>query len=434
MRTQHESTTHPYTADAFEAPSVVTGPVVLALVDGEADDSSIRAARDIADRCGAALEAVVPLEPLAVYALGVDAGISPELEAARRADAERTSRTRLANVLGAHPWRSDVRLGNATRVTARAAEERGATLVVTGAGRHGLTERLLGGELALQVLRLGDRPVLAVVPGWEGLPRRVVVGMDFSAASVRAARLAARMLGESATLSLVHVNPPVESTALLGEGWRVQMSREVGDRFARVRTILEGELPKDAHLALVERDGLVVDEVLAVARETEADLIAIGTQGRSFLERLFIGSVATGVLRRATRAVLAAPPPAAAERAWTELRMRGAATIDDATEWGAVLDAFTRRHAGRRSWIEVDDPSSGAQLQQRGLTFAGATYDRHDHRVVLSFLDPAAPTRHLARDIARVGWIALRGGATPAEEVLCLAHGRGQTLLGFADA
>jgi nucleotide-binding universal stress UspA family protein len=282
-------------------------------------------------------------------------------------------------------------------------------------------------------VRLGDRPVLAVQPAWRGLPRRIVCAVDFSAASVRAARLACAMLADGGVLQLVLVTPPSQHVGLLGETWLAAQRAEAKQRFAELRTLLEPELPPGAMLDETTRAGLVIEEVIEAARRFEADLIAVGTQGRGFLERLFVGSTATGVLRRATVSVLCAPPPQATERVWTELRLRGATQLEKPEDWSAVLDAFTRRHAGRRSWLEVDDPAAGAQLQQRGLSFAGATFDRHDARVALAFLDPSNPTRHLTRDIPRVSWIAIRAGHTPGDEVLCLAHGRGQTLLGFME-
>jgi nucleotide-binding universal stress UspA family protein len=46
------------------------------------------------------------------------------------------------------------------------------------------------------------------------------------------------------------------------------------------------------------RRGIASDEILAAARETAADLIAMTTHGRSGLGRLLFGSVAEEVLRR----------------------------------------------------------------------------------------------------------------------------------------
>ncbi len=51
-------------------------------------------------------------------------------------------------------------------------------------------------------------------------------------------------------------------------------------------------------------EGDAVEEILGTAERIHADLIVLGTHGRKGLSRLFIGSVAEGVLRRAGAPVL----------------------------------------------------------------------------------------------------------------------------------
>ncbi|NNN00168.1 MAG: universal stress protein [Candidatus Eremiobacteraeota bacterium] len=45
-------------------------------------------------------------------------------------------------------------------------------------------------------------------------------------------------------------------------------------------------------------EGEAVDEILRAAHEFKCDLLALGTQGRSGLSRIMLGSIAEGVLRR----------------------------------------------------------------------------------------------------------------------------------------
>ena len=51
-------------------------------------------------------------------------------------------------------------------------------------------------------------------------------------------------------------------------------------------------------------EGDACEQILRIAKEENVDLIALGTHGRQGLSRLFIGSVAEGVLRRADVPVL----------------------------------------------------------------------------------------------------------------------------------
>ncbi|MFX0546111.1 universal stress protein [Roseovarius sp. S1116L3] len=53
------------------------------------------------------------------------------------------------------------------------------------------------------------------------------------------------------------------------------------------------------------------EEIMKAAKEEVADLVVLGTEGRSGLERFFLGSVAEAVLRMADRDVLAVPPASA---------------------------------------------------------------------------------------------------------------------------
>jgi len=60
------------------------------------------------------------------------------------------------------------------------------------------------------------------------------------------------------------------------------------------------DVPVEKHLA----EGDIVSEILREADRVHADLIVLGTQSRSGLERLFLGSVATEVVRKARCPVL----------------------------------------------------------------------------------------------------------------------------------
>jgi nucleotide-binding universal stress UspA family protein len=74
------------------------------------------------------------------------------------------------------------------------------------------------------------------------------------------------------------------------------------------RTILAeaAAMCKDCGITSVEvaSEGEAVDEILDVAKEQRVDMIALGTHGRQGISRLFLGSVAEGVLRRSDVPVL----------------------------------------------------------------------------------------------------------------------------------
>jgi nucleotide-binding universal stress UspA family protein len=282
---------------------------------------------------------------------------------------------------------------------------------------------VFGTETALHVLRLTDRPVLAAAPDAIALPTRAIAALDFTPASVRAALAALDVLGDGATLTLVHVRPFVDTTSAVMTDWETAYNRRVEALLARTADVIV-ERRADVRLESLTLAGEPAEAVLSLAEQRAAHLVAVGT-----LERLILGSVATAILRRAGCSVLACQQPKASEAARIERRLAGTADSDDPAVWAELLADFSLRNAGRTASLEVDDPSVGAQLQARGYTFLGAAYDRHDRRVVLMLGDAEERARHLTRSIPRVTSVAVLAGADGGDAVLRVAHGAGQTLL-----
>jgi nucleotide-binding universal stress UspA family protein len=81
------------------------------------------------------------------------------------------------------------------------------------------------------------------------------------------------------------------------------------------REEMEGELKRlgapDASVRMEHRlqEGDPATQILQVAQETGCDLIAIGTHGRTGLDRLLMGSVAEQVVRRTSCPVLTVKAP-----------------------------------------------------------------------------------------------------------------------------
>ena len=63
------------------------------------------------------------------------------------------------------------------------------------------------------------------------------------------------------------------------------------------------------HVEILARDGIATREIVELAEELPADLLVLGTHGRTGFERLFLGSVTEKVLRSTTVPVMTIPPP-----------------------------------------------------------------------------------------------------------------------------
>jgi nucleotide-binding universal stress UspA family protein len=128
----------------------------------------------------------------------------------------------------------------------------------------------------------------------------IVVPLDGSSLAEKAVGYAERLArATSGRLVLVRVTDPVlvheEAVALA----------EADDDLARVeRSLRFGGVPAER----TARVGFAADEIVAEAAECRADLIIMGTHGRSGPGRVIYGSVADRVLRNADVPVLLVPP------------------------------------------------------------------------------------------------------------------------------
>ena len=139
--------------------------------------------------------------------------------------------------------------------------------------------------------------------------RRILHATDFSPASRAGfARAISMAKADRAELLLVHVLTP--QAALAGNGY---MSPQIYDDMEAA-----AEKYGQRHLSALEAKarkggvrsktlllhGLADQQIIRAARSTKADLIVIGTHGRTGLARLFLGSVASRVLAGARCPVL----------------------------------------------------------------------------------------------------------------------------------
>jgi nucleotide-binding universal stress UspA family protein len=140
---------------------------------------------------------------------------------------------------------------------------------------------------------------------------RIVVPIDFSDWSRAAVERAVALAGPTrAEITAVFVLPRGATTA--GEEATGSCAAEAEDNMVSAIAEDVEEFLRPAQIAGLPlrvsfKKGDTVTQILESARETAADVIVMGTHGRSGVERWMLGSVLDGVLQRPPCPVLAVP-------------------------------------------------------------------------------------------------------------------------------
>jgi nucleotide-binding universal stress UspA family protein len=139
--------------------------------------------------------------------------------------------------------------------------------------------------------------------------RRILCPVDFSEVSTRAFDYAVALARQhGAAVTVLYVAPsPVSDAGPEENGSLVPIDRSARERWAKELRRLT-ERAAGVHADSVIEEGNVVADVLANAATIRADLIAMGTHGRSGFERWLLGSVADKVLRKASFPILTVSP------------------------------------------------------------------------------------------------------------------------------
>jgi nucleotide-binding universal stress UspA family protein len=203
-------------------------------------------------------------------------------------------------------------VGAPHRVLHDLAERLSAGLLVVGATAGGAMARLLG-STADRLLRRAACPVLVVRGGLSVPPARVVASVDLSPLSAEAFR---RGLGLLRGLGAASEAEVLFVLSVLQRQVSPQFTPEQVDRFAagELDRFVEAYAGGEAGgLRKKVRTGNAREEILEELRETQADLVILGTHGLGGFDRMAIGSVAADVVREAPCSVLVIPPGAAAQ-------------------------------------------------------------------------------------------------------------------------
>jgi nucleotide-binding universal stress UspA family protein len=280
--------------------------IMVATDFSERSDRALRRAVLLARQSGAAISLVHV----------VDDDQPPRIVESERGAAEDLLQEQAATLGHVDGVASEARvvLGDAFAGIVRAAEETAADLLVIGPHRRQVLRDVFVGTTAERTIRSATCPVLMANAPPVGPHRHVLMATDLSDASRRVVESVAALglAGQSRT-SLLHVfDEPALRLGMLGAmptDEKAHYREEARERALQELSAFAASLGAGRMVELVRPDDTTpADAILKTAAEEAADLIVVGTLGRSGLARLFLGSVAAEVLRNADRDVLAVPP------------------------------------------------------------------------------------------------------------------------------
>jgi universal stress protein E len=187
-----------------------------------------------------------------------------------------------------------------------------ADLVVLGRVGEGRSIRKVLGTTAARVVRMSDTPVLLVGRPAQASYRRALVALALDSSSRKLVDLLHSVLGKgTATVSFVHayrvpftgfIAPGTEGAPTLHHQ---QCKEHAAAEFARqMQDLSRGGREQRAILRWGDARSVILNE----ATRSRAELIAVGTHGRSGISHALVGSVAEWVITFAKCDVLVARP------------------------------------------------------------------------------------------------------------------------------
>lgn len=189
-----------------------------------------------------------------------------------------------------------------------------AELLVVGSHRRQILKDVFVGTTVERTIRETVCPVLMVNAVPERAYRRIIIATDLSKCSAEAVRAVVNLgLSDKAEVFVLYAY----DVPMLGLNNRASLSREEFRRYLQEQEYRASQELSDflvkhklepAQRILKPADRPVDEIIMEVAGDKQAELIAVGTHGRSGISKALLGSVAERVLGKSILDVLVVPP------------------------------------------------------------------------------------------------------------------------------
>jgi nucleotide-binding universal stress UspA family protein len=136
--------------------------------------------------------------------------------------------------------------------------------------------------------------------------RKILVPVDFSAASTKALRYATALAREfDATLLIAHIieySPPT-AYAFPGETFEIQ-KHHIEEVRKKLKDMVPEEVRDSLNYRFIVKSGIVSDELVAAMKDEPVELVVMGTHGRRGFKHWVLGSTTEHLLRRVPMPIL----------------------------------------------------------------------------------------------------------------------------------
>jgi len=295
-----------------------SGTILTATDLSSASEAAVARAALLARQSGAArvdllhVVSASALQSLKRAVLGTEADPESEVRsAAREAVEQLTARLDLQAV----SVQVHVKIGRPQDEILRMADALGSGLIVVGPhGRH-FVHQLLFGSTAERLLYRAKQPLLVVKRPDPGPYREVLVAVDFSECALQAAAAALRLLPDAQIVLFHAVESPFEGhmrfAAVSEQDIAQHRGMALGEARAEMVRFVQTVAPDSTRVRSRVEYGYPAALIEAEEERTQTDLLVMGKHGRSGIEQLLIGSVASHLVRSAPCDVLIVPEAAA---------------------------------------------------------------------------------------------------------------------------
>ena len=305
--------------------------ILCVISPGEACRPTLERALTLAENNQAGLTVVDVIPQISVgYGLPDSGPVSIDLRTLVKSEHEQALASFIAPYCERMPMRHAVLMGTDFLEIIRQVLRHGHDLVIKPADNPSFIDRLFGSE-DMHLLRKCPCPVWLSKPGETPKYSCVMAAIDFDMDTPNevADRLNERILelasafavADFAALHFVHVwDAPFEMTVRIwghdqnaADGYVERERLRHRQALDRLRERLEARLGAETFGYLAPRfhlhRGPPSEAIPALARQLQADIVVMGTLGRTGVAGLFIGNTAETILEQLTCSVLAVKPP-----------------------------------------------------------------------------------------------------------------------------